>query len=437
MSFALSGCQLDDDVRSDWDTRLSETLEDAANGRGLEYFQLPSSDDFSEIPQDPRNPITRHKVNLGRMLFHETALGVNPRIPGNENRYSCASCHHAGGGFQANLLQGIGEGGIGYGYAGEGRVPDPTTVLDSIDVQQIRTPSALNIAYQACILWNGQFGGTGPNAGTEVGWVPGKPTFTNYLGYEGTETQAIAGLKVHRMDIDSAILMAASPDYAQLFAYAFPEVPENERYDREHAGLAIAAYERTLLANQAPFQKWLRGDYSAMRSDEKEGAILFFSTARCYVCHTGPALSSMEFYGLGMPNLIGNGIYGSNADDAAHKGRGGFTMRTEDLYKYKVPQLYNLKDSPFYGHGGNFRNIESVVAYKNAGVAGDETVPASQISSEFKPLNLSDHEVAAIAKFIEKSLYDPNLTRYEPQQIPSAQCFPNNDLISRFDRGCD
>jgi cytochrome c peroxidase len=301
MSFALSGCQLDDDVRSDWDTRLSQTLEDAANGRGLEYFQLPSSDDFSAIPQDPRNPITRHKVNLGRMLFHETALGVNPRIPGNENRYSCASCHHAGGGFQANLLQGIGEGGIGYGYAGEGRVPDPTTVLDSIDVQQIRTPSALNIAYQACILWNGQFGGTGPNAGTEVGWVPGKPTYTNYLGYEGTETQAIAGLKVHRMDIDSAILMAASPDYAPLFAYAFPEVPENERYDREHAGLAIAAYERTLLANQAPFQKWLRGDYSAMRSDEKEGAILFFSTARCYVCHTGPALSSMEFYGLGMP----------------------------------------------------------------------------------------------------------------------------------------
>ena len=437
MGLSISGCQVDDDMPSDLDTRLAGALTAAADGRGMNYYKLPSSDDFGAIPQDPRNPITRNKVSLGRLLFHETALGVNPRIPGNDKRYSCASCHHAAGGFQANLLQGIGEGGLGYGIAGEARVPDPTTVLDSIDVQQIRTPSALNIAYQACILWNGQFGGTGPNIGTEVGWVPGKPTYTNYLGYEGTETQAIAGLKVHRMEVDSATLMAASPDYAQLFAYAFPDIAEEDRYDREHAGLAIAAYERTLLANQAPFQKWLSGDHAAMRPQEKEGAILFFSKARCYVCHSGPALNSMAFYSLGMPNLIGNGIYGSNPDDAAHKGRGGFTQQAADMYKYKVPQLYNLKDSKFYGHGGNFRSVQAVIAYKNSGVAADNSVPASQISNEFRALNLNDEEVAAITAFLEKSLYDPNLARYEPNSIPSGQCFPNNDLISRLDRGCN
>lgn len=433
----LAGCQLDDSPTDDTDAQLLAALTTASDGRGITHFMLPDEDDFYAIPQDPRNRLTRAKVDLGKLLFHETALGVNPRIPSNDKRYSCASCHHAGGGFQANLIQGIGEGGLGYGVAGEGRVPDPTTVLDSIDVQQIRTPSALNIAYQECILWNGQFGGTGPNMGTEVGWIPGKPTFTNYLGYEGTETQAIAGLKVHRMDIDSAVLMAASPDYAQLFAYAFPEVPVQNRYDREHAGLAIAAYERTLLANQSPFQKWLRGDHGAMKAQEKQGAILFFSKARCYVCHNGPALNSMGFYGLGMPNLIGNGIYGSNPDDAVHKGRGGFTQRQEDMFKYKVPQLYNLKDSPFYGHGGNFTTVEAVVKYKNTGQPLDTQVPSSQISDEFRPLHLSDEEVSAIATFLEKSLYDPMLQRYEPSRIPSGQCFPNNDLLTRYDRGCD
>lgn len=438
VAFAVSGCRLDGDgPDSDIDQQLTAALSAASNGRGANYFALPKETDYASIPQDPLNPITRSKVELGRMLFHETALGLNPRNPGKENTYSCASCHHAGGGFQANVIQGIGEGGIGYGIAGEGRVPDPTAILDSIDVQQIRTPSALNIAYQECILWNGQFGATGLNAGTEANWIVGKPTFTNFLGYQGTETQAIAGLKIHRMVVDSNTLRAASPDYPQLFEYAFPNVPANQRLDRVYAGLAIAAYERTILAYEAPFQQWLRGDVSAMTQQEKNGALLFFGKARCYTCHTGPALNSMDFYALGMPNLIGPGIYGSNGGDAVHKGRGGFTKRDEDMYKFKVPQIYNLKDSPFFGHGGTFRSVEAVVRYKNKGVPSDAAVPTDRLAAEFRPLNLTDDEVASITRFIENALHDDNLSRFEPRSIPSGQCFPNADLQSRLDRGCN
>lgn len=434
---ALSSCRIDEQANFGLDQQLHNALESASGGKGTSYYLIPESHDYAAIPQDPRNPLTNKKVELGRLLFHETAMGVQPRISGNENKYSCASCHHAAGGFQANLLQGIGEGGIGYGIAGESRVPDPSTVLDSIDVQQIRTPSALNIAFQEAVLWNGQFGGTGINRGTEVGWVQGKPTFTNYLGYEGVETQAIAGLKVHRMDCDSNIMLGASIDYRSLFAYAFPELPEASRYSREYAGLAIAAYERTILANRAPFQLWLKGDQLAMTEKEKEGAILFFTKAQCYKCHNGPALNAMAFYGLGMPDLIGSGIYGSNPDDDAHKGRGGFTKRSEDMYKFKVPQLYNLKDSPFLGHGGNFHSVREVVNYKNRGLPANPEVPATQLAAEFVPLGLTDQEVGAIVDFIEKSLYDPQLNRFEPASVPSGQCFPNNDLVSSADRGCD
>ena len=435
---SMSGCRLDGEgPDSDIDQQLTAALSSVSDGKGASFFALPKESDYSAIPQDPKNPITRSKVELGKMLFHETALGTNPRTPGNGNRFSCASCHHAAGGFQANLIQGIGEGGIGFGIAGEGRVPDPTINLDSIDVQQIRTPSALNIAFQECVLWNGQFGATGLNEGTEANWIVGKPTFDNFLGYQGTETQAIAGLDVHRHVIDSLTLVSASPDYPQLFAYAFPNVPEEDRMDREHAGLAIAAYERTIVAYNAPFQRWLRGDHEAMNRQEKNGAMLFFGKARCWSCHTGPALNSMDFFALGMPNLVGPGIYGSNGGDAAHKGRGGFTKRAEDMHKFKTPQLYNLKDSPFFGHGGNFRSVEAVVRYKNKGVPISAAVPEENLAEEFRPLNLTDQEIEDITSFVEDALHDPNLARYEPNVIPSGQCFPNNDLQSRLDRGCD
>ncbi len=102
-----------------------------------------------------------------------------------------------------------------------------------------------------------------------------------------------------------------------------------------------------------------------------------------------------------------------------------------------MPQLYNIADSPFYGHGSSFRNIRDVVAYKNAAVKENPNVPDSQLAEEFKPLGLTAEEVNDIAAFIETALRDPNLLRYQPLSIRSGNCFPNNDPQSRIDLGCD
>ncbi|GAB4406358.1 MAG: hypothetical protein OHK0039_08040 [Bacteroidia bacterium] len=423
------------DLSNQLDRTLHEHL--VAIGGGRHAFQMPTSDvaSYYKIPQDPNNPLTPAKVALGKLLFHETGLGVNPRDPDGLLSYSCASCHHAPGGFQACRRQGVGEGGIGFGLTGEARVLRPDYEIDSIDVQPVRTPSALNIAYQANVLWNGQFGATGVNVGTETRWAYGTPINDNHLGFEGTETQAIAGLNVHRLRADSALVQG--PRYKAMYDAAFPDVPVPQRYDRVRTGLAIAAYERTLLANQAPFQRWLAGESGAMNDREKRGAILFFSKANCYSCHTGPALNSMAFYALGMPDLIGTGIIKSLASDPAHRGRGGFTGNPEDDYKFKVPQLYNLKDSPFYGHGGNFRSIREVVEYKNKGESANGRVPKSQLADEFVYLGLTDEEIDLLVEFISEGLYDPDLERYAPTTLPSGLCFPNNDDQSRRDLGCD
>jgi len=416
------------------DERLKELL--IQEGGSLEHFILPKNTDFNAIPQDPKNPITREKVELGKLLFHETGLAVKSNFEDNMSTYSCASCHHKDAGFQANVPQGIGDGGMGYGAHGEGRVFNPLCDEEKIDVQPIRSPSTLNIAYQTNILWNGQFGATHLNEGTEDTWAYDTPLEANHLGYQGVETQAVAGLDVHRFGLSITKEFIESTVYKELFQVAFPNHNEEFIYSIEAAGLAIAAYERTLLSNESNWQKWLNGNQQAMSFKELEGAISFFEYG-CGSCHTGPALSSMEFHAFGMNDLKNSEqIINVTEDHIAHLGRGGFTNNPEDLYKFKVPQLYNLKDSKFYGHGSSFQTVREVVEYKNTAISENSNVSLSQLSSYFKPLNMSEEDIDNISHFIENSLYDPNLERYVPEELPTGQCFPNNDALSRVDLGC-
>ncbi|MFK7756039.1 MAG: cytochrome-c peroxidase [Flavobacteriales bacterium] len=436
----FSSCKKDDsptceDTTSELDRKLLLAINSSTDGEGFSALMLPDSYDFSSIPQDPLNALTAVKVELGKLLFHETALGVNAKYENGIGTYSCASCHHAAAGFQANRKQGIGDGGSGFGIAGEGREPSDEYALDSLDVQPIRTPTAMNGAYQKVMLWNGQFGATGPNEGTEGQWTLGTPIWNNNFGHEGLEVQAIAGLSVHRMDCTPEMELEL-PEYGPMFDEAFPEVPEDLRMSKRFAGLAIGAYERTIMANQAPWQDYLRGNQSALTDSEKRGAELFFNKANCYQCHGGPSLANMQFDALGMADLNGPGIYGTAGAEATHRGRGGFTGNPEDDYKFKVPQLYNLKDSPFLGHGGNFPDVRSVIEYKNNAVPENDLVPSAQLSEHFVPLELTNEEVTDLTNFIENGLYDGDLFRYVPLELPSGNCIPNNDPVSQVDQGC-
>lgn len=436
ISWNAISCEKDNDISSTDDT-LNSLLIKASGGRGKAYFKLPSGANLAEFPQDPRNRLTPEKVALGKILFHETCIGSNPKNTQGMMTYSCASCHHVDAGFQAGIAQGIGEGGIGFGTNGELRKLNPSYPTALIDVQPIRSPTVLNTAYQELMLWNGQFGAVGKNAYVQYAWTPGTPKETNLLGFQGLETQAIAGQNVHRLKIDKSFLnnIASIKD---LFDLAFADIPETGRMTPINAGLAIAAYERTLVSNEAPFQKWLNGDNNAMTETQKQGALLFFGKAGCVQCHTGPALNSMEFYALGTNDLL-TGTFGAinaGADKAEHKGRGGFTGKAEDMYKFKVPQLYNLKGIKFLGHGAQFESVKEVLDYKNKAIKSNAIVPDTQLAGAFKPLNLTDDEIEKLRVFIEDGLYDANIKRYAPLTIPSGFCFPDNDTQSRIDKGC-
>lgn len=397
--------------------------------RRLANFVLPESDDFTSIPQDDANPISAAKVELGRLLFHEPALSQGALRAEFRGTYSCATCHHAGAGFQAGRRQAIGDGGIGWGQHGEGRRPASSYALSDVGVQPVKSPSVMNTAYQRVMLWSGAAGSGGPNRGTEPAWTSHEGASANHLGYDGLESQAISALATHGLNGVAESIVATHPQYTELWDAAFPGKPVAD----EQAGLAIAAYERTILANRAPYQQWLKGDRSAMNPDEKRGAIVFFEKGECSNCHAGPALSQTAFYSLGMPDMRGPDVIGPPPDG---RGRGEFVAGSDTDFRFKVPQLYNLVDSPFYGHGGTFESIREVVQYYDDGLPA-RMLPEGTVTRQFHPLDLTDDEIDDLVAFLTTALRDPDLDRYVPAAVPSGGCIPANDPEARRDLGCD
>ncbi len=436
VSTLIASCSKDT-LKNPLDYQLIDLVRSASKDRTLEYFVLPQNNDLFSIPQDPLNPLTADKIKLGQMLFFETGLGLAPAHSLGKESYSCSSCHVPWAGFSPGRMQGIGDGGIGFGEKGEDREMAQLYTESEVDAQGAHPLNLFNVAFVKNTLWNGQFGGNFNNVGTDHLWSEETLTELNHLGYYGLETQNIEGLKLHRMVVNKEV--TDQYGYTPYFNGAFPDFPEEDRYSAETASLAISAYLRTLTTPNAPFQNWLKGEKEAMTDEQKRGAMLFFGKANCSNCHNGPSLNNADnFYGLGVKDLYQSGGINTDASDRRNLGRGGFTERDEDLYKFKVPQLYNLKNMGFYFHGSSKTSLREVVEFFNAGVPENTNVPSSQVSSLFKPLKLSEREKDDLLAFLRDGLYDAKVTTdCMPTNVLSGNCFPNNDPFSRLDLDCD
>ncbi len=489
-------CRRNCETRGELDGRLRAVLE------GAGPLRLPARDELDAIPFDPGNPLNQAKVELGRMLFHDPRLATNAKLEEGRGTYSCASCHNANHGFGAGAPQGIGEGGTGGVFNEEGwsvRLIDPRYEASQIDAQPIASPTVVNGAYLGAALWNGVLGlgdvevpGAGaivnPNAAHKENWKPGTPPYWSHLGFSGLETQAIVGLHVHRQSILESEL-AGDPEVFALFEEAFDgaeidalastedcyhalrrltfpktyfnseeagEVPEQVDCSGElepspyrssvvsdlKVSLAIAAFERTLLPTQAPFQRWLADDSAthAMTLDELRGAAVFFDTreGNCVACHSGPALSDASFHVMGLSDLLEsdrNRIH-TKLFEGEQNGRGGWTGRDDERYAFKTPQLYNLAQRSFYGHGSTHRTLESIVRYMARGekmvgfVGGDRP-----LAREFTPRDLSDDQLMNLVTFMSSGLLDPTLVDEVPEP-GSSRCLISADAVSIQEQDC-
>ncbi|MEE9373221.1 MAG: cytochrome c peroxidase [Saprospiraceae bacterium] len=433
----FSSCAKDITQEEDYlDAKLKKTIEQVSETNSASYYILPSDVDYSNIPQDPKNPLTKEKVELGKMLFYETGFGADAKFDSGMATYACVSCHIPAAGFTPGSAQGIADGGSGFGENGEMRVKSSEYQESDMDVQSIRPLSLVNVAYVTNTFWNGQFGGKGINEGTDEVWPLEHATEANSLGFAGIETQNFEGLISHRYRVDEEIIDDLG--YRDMFDAGLPNMSEEERYSIFGASLALSAYIRTILSNKAPFQEWLKGDHSAMTKAEKEGAIIFFGNkARCTNCHYRTNLGSLEFHAIGAKDMYQRPSYNTFADDRNNLGRAGFTLRDEDMFAFKVPQLYNLSDANFLFHGSSLNTLSEVLDYKINAVSENSNVSNEQLSDKFQPIALSQIEKENLLLFLSNSLRDPELERYQPDELRSGNCFPNNDLQSRIDLGCN
>jgi len=417
------------------DQQLEKLIQQASPDGTTEFYILPDENDLESIPQDEKNKLTIDRVELGKMLFYETGFGMAAVRDAGMGTFACATCHFPEAGFKPGNFQGIADGGMGFGINGEDRRRHPDYIESELDVQSARPLTMVNVAFVQNTFWNGQFGALHANEGTEHLWEGDEALERNAWGFEAIETQNFEGLEVHRYNINEELIDRYG--YREMFDAAYPDLDEDLRYSNYGGSLAISAFIRTIISNEAPFQDWLKGNRTAMSADEKAGAILFFSKANCSNCHYNQNLGSLEFHALGVQDMDQIPSYNAFPSDKRNLGRGGFTLREEDNFKFKVPGLYNIKDTPFYFHGSSKRSLADVIDYKAVAVSENPRVNNDRLSEKFLPLDLTEVEKAQLISFLEKSLTDPELVRYGVDSVLSGFCFPNNDSQSRVDLGCN
>jgi len=319
-----------------------------ANAEDLSGWKLPP------VPVPADNPQSRAKIALGHQLVFDTRLSKN-------NSISCAGCHlpFAGGGGHTPRA---------FGHGGElGRW----------------APSWINAAYYTSLFWDGR----ASSLEEQTGALPGHMGPISAPGEMGGNVNGIVKS------------LNSIPGYKKAFRNAF-----GEGATRQNIARAIAAYERTLIARNSPFQRYVNGDKKALSAAARRGFNLFQDKAQCTECHTPPLLTDNVFHNIGVPQL------GPLKEDI---GRYAVTHAEGDKGAFKTPSLYNSASFIFFMHDGAFSTMRQVIEHYNK--AGD---PKNAHQSDLIVLlHLSKKEESDLIAFM-KSLTDVKLNHIHRPRMP-------------------
>jgi cytochrome c peroxidase len=166
-----------------------------------------------------------------------------------------------------------------------------------------------------------------------------------------------------------------------MFAKAYPGEPISGKT----IGKAIASFERTLLSTESPFDRWLRGDKSALDASAARGFEVFRTTGNCETCHSGFNFTDNGFHNIGVRDAPGK-------EDV-----GRFSQRKLALMKgaFKTPTLRDVALTAPYMHNGTYRTLEEVVDHYDRG--GDVK---DNLSPNMKPIRLSAQDKADLVAFM-------------------------------------
>lgn len=337
------------------------------------------------IPLD--NPQTEAKIELGKMLFFDPRLGGNPSTP-------CSACHNPDVGWDV-------EAKVSFGYPGTQHWRNSQTIVNS--------------AYYGKLFWAG-----------------------SSKSLESQAKSAASGAVAGNGEAD---MMEARLAFVPEYREAFREIFGDEWPRISNAWRAIAAFERTIVQTDTPFDNYVRGDESALTEEQKAGLDLFAGKAGCIECHNGALFSDEKYYNTGVPPLdeweedalkqitFRYELYAKGSTEKMYrhtKDDPGFYFRTKqasDKGKFRTPSLRYTAYTEPYMHNGMLETLEDVVEFYNQG--GGENEFSSNKSELIKPLGLSDSEKAQLVAFLrslsgdEILIEEPDLPDYAPLPAPA------------------
>ncbi len=280
------------------------------------------------IPFPADNPYTLEKAALGKMLFFDQRMSKGQNI-------SCASCHNPSFGWEVPFAKALGS---------------QNTELPR------HANTVLNLAWGKHFFWDGRA--------------------------DSLEAQARGPIEdpkemANTMDVIVQRLSQIE-EYNQWFKQAFPK----EGLTENNVLKAIATYERTLISSEAPFDKWIAGDETAISEEAKSGFRLFVGKAKCIACHTGWNFTDNEFHDIGLFDY--------------DEGRAAITNISSQSHAFKTPGLRNISQRAPYMHNGSLANLKSVMAHYIGG-----GVQRPSLSKEMQPLDLNQKEIREIILFLE------------------------------------
>ncbi len=284
-------------------------------------------------PIPANNPQTAAKVELGKKLYFD------PRLSGN-NWISCATCHNPALGFADGLPRMLGgpeskEGGR-------------------------NSPTIINSAYNELQFWDGRAA--------------------------SLEEQALGPIQnPHEMfeTLDSVVKkLNGIPGYVAAFKDVF-----GAGITADGIAKAIAAFERTIVFANSPFDRYMMGEEHAMSESAKRGMYLFLGKAECIKCHNGPNFTDNKFHNIGVP------ADGPLKEDL---GRYNVTKKDSDKGAFRTPTLRNITDTAPYMHNGFFPTLFEVVQFYNGGGGRSENR-----SPDLHALNLNGQEVSELIEFMK------------------------------------
>lgn len=318
--------------------------QESPNGYGLKDIR-PLPTHFPDFQDAEDNPLNKAKWELGRHLFFDTRLSADGQL-------SCASCHQPEHAFSDEVSLSLGsDGSVGFRNA----------------------PGLFNLAWQ--------------------------PRFHREGGIPSLEAQVLAPIQ-DPLEFNQDPMTVVDALSVDLRYQSWAEEAFGRPFDSYVLTRALAAFERTLVSGNAPLDRWLQGDSTAMTASALRGMDLFESSG-CSGCHVG--LFSTDFA------IHNNGLYEHYIDDP---GAFRLTFDSTDIGAFKTPSLRNLAFTAPYMFDGSLNTLTEVIDHY---VTGGKGHPNQDV--RIAPLNLSSEDRADLENFL-MSMSDTSFVRWASSLRP-------------------